>query len=303
MAPRHLQLIVNGKCADAPGLRDAVSALRAAGHRIDVRATWEPGDAHRCAETCDSGVTIVAAGGDGTVHEILQGLMQRPAAERPALGIVPLGTANDFALGCGIPGERRAAFDLCATGTPVPIDIGRANDQWFINAASSGFGANVTANTPPELKRLLGGAAYTLMGAILAITFQPSQGRLRLPDGELRENAVVAIIGNGRQTGGGKQFAPHAFLNDGLLDILVIREVPASALLQAARELKELRAEGEYISYRQAAWAEFVPEHPVPINLDGEPVSFEHVRYSLVERGLRVILPRHCAMLRTEPWK
>lgn len=296
MPLRDLHLILNGKSADAPGLREAVGELRAAGHGVEVRVTWDDGDARRWASEAE-GEVIVAAGGDGTLHEVVQGLMSRPAAGRPALGIVPLGTANDFANGCGIPAEPPAALQLCATGEPVAIDIGRANDHWFINAASSGFGAEVTAGTPDELKRLLGGAAYTLMAAILAITFKPSQGRLRLPHGKMHDDAVVAIIGNGRQTGGGKQFAPRALLNDGLLDILVIREVPAASLLQAARELQDLGPDGKFISYRQAPWAEFLPESPVPINLDGEPVSFDRVRYELAPAALRVILPHDCPVI------
>lgn len=293
MPLRSLHLIINGKSTDASGLREAVSAWREAGHDIEVRATWEKGDARRYAREA-TGEVIVAVGGDGTLHEVVQGLMDRPADDRPALGVVPLGTANDFAAGCGIPLDPHAALQLCASGEAVPIDVGRANDRWFINAASSGFGAEVTASTPPELKRLLGGAAYTLMAAILAITFKPAQGRLRLPGGEWKEDAVVAIIGNGRQTGGGKQFAPRALLDDGLLDILVIREVPAVGLLQAVRELQELPPGGEFISYLQAPWAEFSAEHPVPINLDGEPVSFDRVRYELAPGALRLIVPPDC---------
>ncbi len=287
-------MILNGKSADAPELREAVDALRAAGHCIDVRVTWEKEDARHWAAETEECETIVAAGGDGTLHEVVQGIMSRPAAARPLLGVVPLGTANDFAVGCGIPVRPREALDLCATGAPAHIDVGRANDHWFINAASCGFGADVTANTPPELKRLLGGAAYTLMGAILAITFEPAQGRLVLPDGGAHEDAVVAIIGNGRQTGGGKQFAPRALLNDGLLDILVIRKVPATALLQAARELQELGSDGEYISYRKAPWAQFSCEHPISINLDGEPFSFDRVRYEVEPAALRLIVPADC---------
>jgi YegS/Rv2252/BmrU family lipid kinase len=212
-----------------------------------------------------------------------------------------MGSANDFANGCGISLDPKSALELCATGAAVPIDVGRANDRWFINAASSGFGAEVTANTPPDLKQLLGGAAYALMGAILAINFKPAQGRLVLPDGEIRGSNVVAIIANGRQSGGGQQVAPNAFINDGLLDVLVIREIPATGLLQAVRELQTLEHNGEYIFHRQTPWAEFHPEHPIAINLDGEPVSFDKVRYELVPAALQFIAPPHCPQLARPP--
>jgi lipid kinase YegS len=294
-------LIINGKAAGNGELREGVAALREAGHRVEVRVTWERGDARRWSAEADQAEVIVAVGGDGTLNEVVHGLLDRPVARRPAIGIVPLGTANDFASGCGIPRDPQDAFELCATGAAVPIDVGRANDHWFINAASSGFGAEVTANTPSELKRLLGGAAYTLMGAILAINFKPAQGRLVLPDGELRGSSVVAIIGNGRQAGGGQRVAPKALINDGLLDVLVIREIPAAGLLQAVRELQALEHDGEYIFYRQTPWAEFHPDHPVPINLDGEPVSFDSVRYEAVSGALQFIAPPDCPQLTSSP--
>jgi diacylglycerol kinase family enzyme len=86
-------------------------------------------------------------------------------------------------------------------GEAVPIDVGKANDHWFINAASSGFGAEITATTSPELKRLFGPAAYTVMGAILAINLHHYQGKLILPGREITGSGPVAIVGNGRQTG------------------------------------------------------------------------------------------------------
>ena len=179
---------------------------------------------------------------------------------RPPLGVVPQGTANDFATGCGIPRDPEAALALCLEGQRVPIDVGKANERWFLNAASIGFGAEVTATTPPELKRLLGPAAYTVMGAILATKFHPYQGRLTLPDREITGSGLVAIVCNGRQTGGAFQVAPHARLDDGLLDILLIREIPAAALLTAARELQELSPNGEYISYWQSPGPSSMPK-------------------------------------------
>ena len=138
-------------------------------------------------------------------------------------------------------------YPFVSKGKAVPIDVGKANEYWFINAASGGFGAAVTATTPPELKRLLGPVAYAVMAAILATNVHHYQGRLTLPDREITGRGPVAIIGNGSQTGGGVQVAPRARIDDGLLDVLVVRQIPATALLTAARELQELSADGEYI--------------------------------------------------------
>ncbi|PYJ26794.1 MAG: lipid kinase YegS [Verrucomicrobia bacterium] len=294
---RRVQLILNGKVAGNDALRIAVAQQRAGGHRIEVRVTREKGDVRRFVAGADEVDLLIAAGGDGTLNEVVHGLMGLPAAARPVLGVVPLGTANDFATGCGIPRDPGEALALCMQGEGTPIDVGKANEHWFLNAASVGFGAEITATTSPELKRLLGPAAYTVMGAILAMNLHQYHGRLTLPDHEITGSGPVAIVGNGRQTGGGMQVTPRARIDDGLLDVLVVRHIPPMALLTAARELKELSPDGEYISYWQTPWAEVYPEEAIPVNLDGEPVQFSSVRYEVQPRAIRLIVPPSCPLL------
>jgi lipid kinase YegS len=294
---RKVQLILNGKAAGNDALQTAVARQRAAGHSIEVRVTLEKGDARRFVAEAGEVDLLIAAGGDGTLNEVVHGLMDLSTGARPVLGVVPLGTANDFAIGCGIPRDPEKALALCMEGEGVPVDVGKANEHWFLNAASIGFGAEVTASTPSELKRLLGHAAYTVMGAILATNVRHYQGRLTLPDREITDAGPMAIVGNGRQTGGGVQVAPHARIDDGLLDILAVRDIPAMALLTAARELKELSPDGEYISYWQTPWAEVCTEEAIPVNLDGEPVRFSSVRYEAVPRAIRLIVPPNCPLL------
>jgi len=294
---RKVQLILNGKAAGNDALRAAVVRQREIGHRIEVRVTSEKGDARRFVSEAGEVDLLIAAGGDGTLNEVVHGLMDLSVVARPILGVVPLGTANDFATGCGIPRDPEKALALCMEGEAVPIDVGKANEHWFLNVASVGFGAEVTATTSPELKRLLGPVAYTVMGAILAVNVHQYRGRLALPDHEITGSGPMAIVGNGRQTGGGIQVAPRACINDGLLDVLVVRHIPAIALLTAARELQQLSSGGEYISYWQTPWVEVYPEETIPVNLDGEPVEFSSVRYEAVPRAIRLIVPPNCPLL------
>ena len=294
---RKALLILNGKVTRSDALRDAVCRQQEVGHRIEVRVTWEKGDARRFVSKAGQVDLLIAAGGDGTLNEIVHGLMDLSINARPVLGIVPLGTANDFATGCDIPRDPGKALALCMKTEAAAIDVGKANERWFLNAASAGFGAHVTATTSPDLKRLLGPAAYTVMGAILAANVHQYRGRVILPDREITGSGPVAIIGNGRQTGGGVQVAPRALIDDGLLDVLVIRQVPTTALLTAARELQQLSPDGEYISYSQTPWVEVHPEEVVPVNLDGEPVEFSTVRYEAVSKAIRVIVPPNCPLL------
>ncbi|HSC80227.1 MAG TPA: YegS/Rv2252/BmrU family lipid kinase, partial [Chitinolyticbacter sp.] len=159
-------LIVNGKAADNPALRAAVESARAHGADLAVRVTWEAGDAARyLAEASGaSAATVIAGGGDGTVNELATALLALPSELRPALGILPMGTANDFARGCGIPLEIPAALDLALTAPPHAIDAVRVNDRAFLNMATGGFGTQLTVETPEEQKALLGGLAYLLTG-------------------------------------------------------------------------------------------------------------------------------------------
>jgi diacylglycerol kinase family enzyme len=135
------------------------------------------------------------------------------------------------------------------------------------------------------------------MGAILAMNVHHYRGRLTLPDREITGTGPVAIVGNGRQTGGGVQVTPRARIDDGLLDVLVVRQIPPIALLTAARELQELSPDGEFISYQQTAWAEVYPEEAIPVNLDGEPVRFSNVRYEAVPGAIRLVVPPNCPLL------
>ena len=154
-----IQLILNGKVAGNDALQRAVDRQRAVGHTIETRVTSEKGDARRFASETGKVDLLIVAGGDGTLNEVVHGLMDLSEGARPVLGMVPLGTANDFATSCGIPHDPEQALALCMEGKPVPIDVGKANEHWFLNAASIGFGAEITATTPLELKQLLCPAA------------------------------------------------------------------------------------------------------------------------------------------------
>jgi lipid kinase YegS len=296
-----VQLILNGKVAGNDALKTAVARQRAIGHAIEVRVTSEQGDARRFVAERGEVDLLIAAGGDGTLNEVVHGLMDLSTAARPVLGLVPLGTANDFATGCGIPHDPDQALALCMEGKAAPIDVGKANEHWFLNAASIGFGAEITATTPPELKNLLGPAAYAVMGAILAMNVHHYRGTLTMPDREITGSGPVAIVGNGRQAGGGLQVTPRARVDDGYLDVLTVRDIPALALLIAARELQELSPDGEYINYWQTPWAEVHTEEAIPVNLDGEPMQFSSVRYEAVPKAIRLIVPPDCPLLSAQP--
>ena len=130
-AQQHYLLIVNGKSAGNPALREAVEEQRKAGMSIIVRSTWEGGDAAEfAAQAVELGATrVIACGGDGTVNEVVNGLMRIAHDLRPALGIVPLGSANDFATSLGLPLEPGPALEAAGHLSPSPIDVIRMTAQ------------------------------------------------------------------------------------------------------------------------------------------------------------------------------
>jgi len=211
---------------------------------------------------------------------------------------VPLGTANDFAVGCGIPPDPEKALALCLKGQVLPIDIGKANEHWFLNVASVGFGAEVDSDhSRLNSNACLALPAYTVMGAILAMNFHHYHGRLTSPDREITGSGPIAIVGNGRQTGGGGRSLRCARIDDGCSDVLVVVRSRRCVTHRRAR-VQELSPDGEYISY----WANTVgpsstPKKSIPVNLDGEPVRFSSVRYEAVPRAIRLIVPPNCPLL------
>ena len=291
-----IRIVLNGKKSDL--VRDAVFQARTDGP-VEVRTTWEKGDVHRLvqealAEGCER---LVAGGGDGTVKEVADALMSLQQADRPELAILPLGTANDFASACGIPDTPLSAITLAQTGKAYSVDCIRANEQHFINVASGGFGANVTANTPVELKNFLGGGAYTISGLIQAIKFVPYQGELRTPDGTLKSNVIIGAACNGRQAGGGQQLAPNALINDGLIDLIALLEFPKERLAQVIREVQSPDVKGEYVKRYRVPWAEWESDIEIPTNLDGEPVMAKRIRFDVIPEAIKMVLPEKCQLL------
>jgi lipid kinase YegS len=274
--------------------------MREEGHPLEVRCTWEGGDAERFArEAVGDGVDVlVAGGGDGTLHEVVNGLMKGEPAAETAVGVLPLGTANDFARGCGIPLASYDALRLAASGNPVPVDVAEANGVFFVNVASGGFGAQVTAGTPTELKKVAGGGAYALMGLLTAAKMTPYDGRFVSPT-ELAQGSFIALaVGNARQAGGGFQVAPKAFLDDGLLDLMVIADFHAGELGLVRDELQHFDdPQNRFVHYRQSSAFEIEVSATLPINLDGEPYRWNRVAFGVKPGALRMVLPERCALL------
>jgi lipid kinase YegS len=297
---RRSRIILHGKQAANQELRDAVASVREDGHHIDVRVTWEAGDSSLfAAEAAKEGIdTIIAGGGDGTINEVLNGLV-RVEENRSALGIIPLGTANDFARSAGIPVQPEAALRVAVETEPVTVDVGRSGDRAFMNIATGGFGSEVTVATDPKLKRLLGGAAYFITGLGRFSELAPVEVRLHGPAFDWEGRLLMLAVGNARQAGGGHVLCPEAVLDDGLLDIGVLPEVPKDRHPKVISTLmtKGLQAVKDAALYWRVPWVDVEAPKGLYVNLDGEPTHSTHHRFDIQPKRYALHLPESTPLL------
>jgi len=314
VAANRSLLIVNGKAAASPQLREAVAAQRADGWQLAVRVTWEHGDAVRYAdEACERGVdSVIAAGGDGTVNEVAGALAARgeDAHALPALGVLPFGTANDFASACRIPDDPAQALTLIADTGPRLIDVGRVrvgecgDAQHFINLATGGFGTEVTSETSDELKSVLGAAAYAITGLS---RFHALQSLPVAVDGEAEDGSRFAWqgdflalgVGNGMQAGGGHRLCPDARIDDGLLDLAILPTPGEGEWLAALGELLSGGGEAVQASMIRSRLRSLRLRtgRRIQLNLDGEPVPGDEFHIDILPARLRLHCPANCPLL------
>ncbi len=290
-------LILNGKSAALDELRSAVKKLRQQSHDIQVRVTWEKGDAVRYVQEAVNinAATVIAGGGDGTINEVATALAELAPEHRPALGVLPLGTANDFATSVGIPVDLDSALLLAVAGKAMPVDLVQVNhNACFINMATGGFGARITTETPEKLKAALGGISYVIHGLLRLDTLKPDRCEIRGENFQWQGEALVIGIGNGRQAGGGQQLCPAALINDGLLDLRIFTGeelIPALFSTLAGKE-------NPSIIESRSSWFEINSPHEMTFNLDGEPLTGQTFRLELHPQALSCRLPPDCPLLK-----
>jgi lipid kinase YegS len=288
--PRRYAVVVHGARAETPAVRDLIDRLRELGHVVEPRISVTAGDAVAHARTAAASApdAILAVGGDGTVNEVLNGL---DGFDVP-LGIVPIGTANDFARQVGIPLDSAHALDVILRCKPVRIDTAEVNRRRFLNVSTGGVGAEATAETPDEAKAQLGFVAYAITGVRKLIGLEPRRARFIAPGLDLETDFLLFAVGNARATGAGALITPEARLDDGQLDLCI---VGAMSRREFTRLLFRVKA-GEHLSHPSVRYLK-VPEvvvesgAPLSANVDGEPVDAARLHYRVRRGDLRILIP------------
>lgn len=292
----RLGVILNGKGAGNDQVREAIIQLREQGHAIEVRPTWEAGDVDRLVkELVELGcTTIVAGGGDGTQNEVSAAIFQIEEAKRPAMAVLPLGTANDFARGLGLPLEPMPALQIALSTEPVLIDLVQVNDRSFINMATAGYGTQITVETPELQKKLLGGLAYVMQGITKAGGANAISAKITSEDFNWQGKFMALALGNGIQAGGGQKMCPKASINNGKIEITVIEGEEILPTLWAQLTAGD---EAENMITGQASALLLETDEAIYLNLDGEPLESSRFEVKVIPNALRLHVNADCPLL------
>jgi len=254
-----------------------------------VRLTSEAGDASRiAAEAVREGVeVIIAAGGDGTLNEVVNGIGNAPVR----LGILPVGTMNVFATELGIPhGNLERAWSIIEQGKVVAVDLPKANDTHFIQLAGVGLDAEVVRKTTADSKKALGPLSY-LLTLVQVAAHKPPRVVVETEGGRIREGSFV-LIGNGRLYGGPFPVFKRASLHDGLLDVLVFQNQTHWDVVRYFQAIAfGTHPELPDVEYFQTSSIKVTSSGDVPVELDGEVAGMLPCLFSVVAETLRIKAP------------
>ena len=267
-------------------LRERIHALSGG---VPMHLTSEAGDARQiAAQAAHDGVeVIIAAGGDGTLNEVINGIGHAPVH----LGILPVGTMNVFATEIGIPlGNLEAAWKVIEQGKVISVDLPRANDTHFIQLAGVGLDAEVVRKTTADSKRALGPLSY-LLTLVQVAAHKPPHILLEAEGDRLREGSF-ALIGNGRLYGGPFPVFKRANLQDGLLDVLVFENQSHWDVVRYFQAIAfGTHPELPDVEYFQTSSLKVTSSGDVPVELDGEIAGMLPCVFSIESQKLLVIAP------------
>jgi len=271
-------------------LRQAVDILRAHGWEIELRFTDGPGAArHLAHEAVLAGVDVViAAGGDGTINEIIQAL----AGTYTALGVLPMGTINVWAREMDIPLAIKEAVQVLLHGQRRRIDLGIANGRYFLLMAGVGLDAEVTRTIEHHRLKRWGLLAYGLVALRLSINYRGARVRLAMNGRQIRTRILQIVIGNTRLYAGAFHFTGQALCDDGLLDVCIIRRQGFLSRLHVVfNALQHHPHLGPRVTVERCEQLYLDAPQRLPVQLDGEPAGTTPLECHVVPATLDVLVP------------
>lgn len=294
---KKARLIYNpssGREAVRKALPDLLECLERGGFETSTHATQGEGDAKQAAH--DAVVrkfdVVIAAGGDGTVNEVINGLA--PHQKRPALGIIPGGTTNDFARALHLPKDMVEAAKVITEGFKLPVDVGKINQyQYFINIAGGGTLTELTYEVPSKWKTMLGQLAYYAKGLEKLVLLKPTRMKIEAKEITIDEEIMIFLVANSFSIGGLKHIAPDADLHDGYFDVLAVKKTSIPEFIKIATQaLRGDHLRDPHVIYFQTSELKVTSEHKVQINLDGELGGTLPAQFKVLHKHIDIYMPR-----------
>jgi diacylglycerol kinase (ATP) len=294
--PFQVLIVYNPAAGQSPNLTsmlDRVAKLwRDRSWQVEIAATTAPGDATRRAQQAAAAGynAVVAAGGDGTVNEVMNGLV----GTSTALGVLPLGTVNIWAREMGLSMDMLKAAAILAESKLTSIDVGMAGNRYFLLMAGIGFDAAVTATVNAAEKKRIGALAYIKQAVQVAWNFRGTRPRLKIDGKRVRGKILMVTIGNSQLYGGVVKFTAHATIDDGLLDICVIK---GEGMLSAPRRLISIFARhynrDPKVQYYRGSTIEIRGQRgkSLPIQIDGDYLGQTPMTFRVVPNSLTILMP------------
>ncbi|KAL3140306.1 hypothetical protein ABBQ38_004571 [Trebouxia sp. C0009 RCD-2024] len=320
MGHKRVLLLAHGKKAEKPEFNEAYAWLEKDGHAIDMIKTGSPEDMSKGVKKMvthfDDYDILIAAGGDGTVNQVVNELVDQDAPRETCLAVLPLGTANDFATSLTIHDDNLVqAMQTAVYGVSKPVDVASANGKAFLNMATGGFGTEAAKKTDSDLKDKVGGAAYAITGLTRVTELASKHAKARAPhtshdsaaEWQRQESGkeggvdqwegdlLVLAVGNAQQAGGGMKMCPEAKIDDGLLDVTYVQNLAPDKVPELLQVValggKQQDDLSESIKTMRVPWLEVECSEKLSINCDGEPLNDQKYRFEIQKHRIRLMVP------------
>ena len=277
--------------------RRVAQAMEATGATVSVEVTEAKGEAERLARTAvESGATrVVACGGDGTVHEVVNGMMAVPNATGTALGIIPSGRCNDLVFALGLSGDSDAVTETLLHGVLRSIDLGRIGDRYYTTVATLGFDSEVAQyvdeGRPPSFLR--GTPAYLYGVLVTLFKYKSRWVSLKGDFGTFEGDIYMAATGNSTRYGGRMKVTPAASLEDGLLDLCLVRPVPRRTFLRMVpKAFSGKHVNHPAVTMELTRSLEIESREPLWLWADGEQITQAPATIQVVPHAISVLVPQ-----------
>ncbi len=293
---KRAMLIINPSSGKEKALdyeEDAVGILGQDHDLVMVKYTEKQGDAIRfAADAWESRVdTLVSMGGDGTINESINGLAEKE--NTPNFGFIPLGTVNDFARALHIPKPTIQALKVLSEKHTVPVDIGKINDQYFMNVLAVGAIAEAVYEVSPEEKSKFGPIAYLIEGAKALKEETPFDLRLTYDGKEWKGDAYLMLVAMTNSVGGIESFAEEAEVNDGVFHIFILKELSLPNVFKIIPDLFQGKLQSnEQIEYLQASQLKVESNMDLVVNIDGDEGISLPFEAQVLHKELNIFVPK-----------